>query len=33
MHQFSERIGTIAAALARAPAELTNPEPEKIRDP
>lgn len=26
MHQSSERIGTIAAALARAQAELTNPE-------
>src|SRR3974390_2767954 len=26
MHQSSERIGAIAAALARAQAELTNPE-------
>ncbi|SDI51070.1 hypothetical protein SAMN05216338_102441 [Bradyrhizobium sp. Rc2d] len=26
MHQSSERIGTIAGALARAKAELTNPE-------
>ena len=26
MHQSSERIGTIAAALARAQAELANPE-------
>jgi hypothetical protein len=26
MHRSSERIGTIAAALARAQAELTNPE-------
>ena len=26
MHQASEHIGTIAAALARAQAELTNPE-------
>jgi hypothetical protein len=26
MHQFSERIGAIAAALAKAQAELTNPE-------
>src|SRR3954464_2317026 len=26
MHQSSERIGTIAAALARAQSELTNPE-------
>lgn len=26
MHQSRERIGTIAAALARAQAELTNPE-------
>ena len=26
MHQSSERIGAIASALARAQAELTNPE-------
>ncbi|MET4120497.1 hypothetical protein ABIB90_007543 [Bradyrhizobium sp. JR4.1] len=26
MHQASEHIGAIAAALARAQAELTNPE-------
>lgn len=26
MHQSSEQIGTIAAALARAQADLTNPE-------
>jgi hypothetical protein len=26
MHQSSERIGAIAAALAKAQAELTNPE-------
>ncbi|MHC2335464.1 hypothetical protein ACVIW0_004753 [Bradyrhizobium sp. USDA 4454] len=31
MHQASEHIGAIAAALAKAQAELTNPEKPRLR--